>query len=355
MENNCKRWIVAYLITLGGVLLLAGTIVATIDPYFHYHEPIQGISYTLNKERYQNNGIAKHYKYDAVLVGTSMASNYKTSDIDRLFGTNSVKLTYLGGSNRELSDTLDAVFASNNNIRMVFRSVDYLGLLNTAEQMRYDNSLYPSYLYDRNPFNDVEYLFNKYVIEDVYGDLRLTRAGFAGTTFDDYSNWGIYSEFGKDVLDSSYIREEKSDEVFQFSEEDKQIVKENIQTNFIRQIEEHPDVQFYIFFPPFSMYYFDYLNQQGNLERYMAAERYTMDMLLEYDNVHLYSFLQETDVAENLEMFKDMSHFVPEYNTKILEMIAAGKDEITEGNKEKYYKKMESFYGKYDYDKLFVK
>ncbi|MCR5196314.1 MAG: hypothetical protein K6D38_08345, partial [Pseudobutyrivibrio sp.] len=103
------------------------------------------------------------------------------------------------------------------------------------------------------------------------------------------------------------------------------------------------------------MYYFDYLNQQGNLERYMAAERYTMDMLLEYDNVHLYSFLQETDVAENLEMFKDMSHFVPEYNTKILEMIAAGKDEITEGNKEKYYKKMESFYGKYDYDKLFVK
>ena len=85
----------------------------------------------------------------------------------------------------------------------------------------------------------------------------------------------------------------------------------------------------------------------------MAAERYTINMLLGYDNVHLYSFLQETDVAENLDMFKDMSHFVPEYNTEILEMIAAGEDELTEDNVQDYFDFMEDFYGNYDYDALF--
>jgi len=353
MERKFKNWIIAYLAVILLGLVAVSAVVIYIDPYFHYHGQNQHISYILSKERYQNNGIAKHFQYDAVLVGTSMASNYKTSDIDRLFGTNSVKLTYLGGSNKEISDTLDAVFESDNEIKMVFRSVDYLGLLNTAEQMRYDESLYPTYLYDNDPFDDVEYLLNKYAIQDCYDDLRLTRAGYSGTSFDDYSNWGMYSEFGKDVLDDSYIREEKSDETLEFTDEDKAIVEENINTNFIRQIEEHPEVDFYIFFPPFSMYYFDYLNQQGNLERYMAAERYTINMLLGYDNVHLYSFLQETDVAENLDMFKDMSHFVPEYNTEILEMIAEGKDELTEDNVQDYFDFMEDFYGNYDYDALF--
>ncbi len=353
MEKQYKKWAIGYVIIVLGILVAFSSVVAVIDPYFHYHAPLDKVSYVLNNERYQNNGIARHFQYDAVLVGTSMASNYKTSDIDRLFDTHSVKLTYLGGSNRELHDTLQACFDNNPYIRKVFRSVDYLGLLNTADQMRYDKGLYPSYLYDDNPFNDVEYLCNKYVIQDVYNDLGRTRAGFATTSFDDYSNWANDSEFGKDILDETYIRAEKSEEIAKFTKEDKEMVTESVQTNFLDQIEEHPEVEFYIFFPPFSMYYFDSLNQDGQLERYMAAERQTIRMLLGHKNVHIYSFLQETKVAQDLDMFKDMSHFKAEYNTKILEMIAKGKDEITEKNVDKYFEFMEKFYGKYDYDSLF--
>ena len=48
----------------------------------------------------------------------------------------------------------------------------------------------PDYLTDDNPFNDVNYIFNKEVIfGTIQGVFARTKAGGQTTTFDEYMHW----------------------------------------------------------------------------------------------------------------------------------------------------------------------
>lgn len=74
---------------------IIGAWVYHIDPFFHYHKPYtNGYYYTLNNQRSQNNGICKHFDYNALITGTSMTENFMTSEMDAIFGTNSVKVPF---------------------------------------------------------------------------------------------------------------------------------------------------------------------------------------------------------------------------------------------------------------------
>ena len=71
--ENMKKWLVTYFLS---VLLIAGmvmAVVAYVDPFMHYHKPLTDVFYyNLNNERSQNDGITKHFDYDALITGSSM-------------------------------------------------------------------------------------------------------------------------------------------------------------------------------------------------------------------------------------------------------------------------------------------
>ena len=71
-----KKWFIGTLIGIVSILLLLVAMVCVIDPYFHYHASIEGVSYRLGNQRYINDGIARHYDYDAIIIGTSMTENF---------------------------------------------------------------------------------------------------------------------------------------------------------------------------------------------------------------------------------------------------------------------------------------
>lgn len=66
---------------LGTLLTLAALAGITIyvDPLFHYHAPLGSLQYPLYDERYMNDGIVRHFDYDAIITGSSMTENFKTS------------------------------------------------------------------------------------------------------------------------------------------------------------------------------------------------------------------------------------------------------------------------------------
>ena len=68
MDAN-KKWGIALLVLTGICLAVVAAVIGVIDPFFHYHKPLEGLSYPLNNERYQNDGIVKHFDYDAVITG----------------------------------------------------------------------------------------------------------------------------------------------------------------------------------------------------------------------------------------------------------------------------------------------
>ena len=60
-------------------------------------------------------------------------------------------------------------------------------------------------------------------------------------------------------------------------------------------VKAHPETTFYFYTPPYSAVWWYKLKCSGNLERYFEAEKLQAELLMEYDNVKLFSF---TDLFE---------------------------------------------------------
>ena len=82
MEQKAKKWFAGCVTAVLICLVAAGALMIVIDPYFHYHGPLPQLSYRLYEERYVNDGISRHFSYDAIITGTSMAQNFKTTQMD---------------------------------------------------------------------------------------------------------------------------------------------------------------------------------------------------------------------------------------------------------------------------------
>ena len=350
--NKSKKWLVTFLSLFLVILTVMGAMNIVIDPYCHYHKPLQELQYYFYNERYLNNGIVKNFDYDAIITGTSMTQNFKASQFDELFDVKSVKIPFAGASYKEINENLDAAFRYNDNIRVVLRCLDYNRILDDKDDMRYDS--YPYYLYDDKLLNDISYWLNKdaFIKGTIY-TLFYTVTGHATTTFDEYSNWNSDYTFGKKAVDETYIRPEKAKKTEQLSKKDREMIKANLKQNVISLAEEHPETEFYLFFSPYSIYSFDSLNRQGTLEKQLDAEKYALELLLQYDNIHMFSFFGETDLVCDLDNYKDIAHYSEDVNEQMLNWMAEGYDELTLDNYEAYCKEEREFYLNYNYDGLF--
>lgn len=343
-----KRWCITFSISFISLLLAGGGLTIIIDPYFHYHKPLPGLSYRIYDERYQNDGILKHFDYNAIITGTSMTENFKASEFDELFNVKSVKVPFLGASYREINENLERAIYANADIKYIIRGLDYDSFFKEADLMRYDS--YPTYLYDDNPFNDVEYFFNKTILHDAtYRNVvEYTKEGGLTTCFDDYANWNSNFIFGKEEIMKEYTRKDKVEK-----SQVKHLNPDNIKQNVIALAKENTQIQFYCFFTPYSIIYWDKLNQGGLLENQLIMEKEAIELLLPYKNIHLFSFFDAFDIITDLDNYKDPGHYSEDINSYILKCMSEGRHELTDDNYEDYCKKVWDFYTTYDYDGLF--
>lgn len=205
-----KKWMI---ITLGSIIVILLAVCGTtiyIDPFFHYHKPLEHFSYAMNNGRYINDGITRNFEYDAIITGSSLIENSKTTEIDALFEVNSIKIPYPGATYKEIGEAVARSCKYNPNIKYVIRGLDYMKLTGDKDSMRYDS--YPDYLYDSNLFNDVSYLLNKEILFDytLEMDYDSSKRGHDEIDFDKYSNTMKESEFGKEAVLSTYGRVEQS-------------------------------------------------------------------------------------------------------------------------------------------------
>lgn len=353
---KAKNWIVGWLVL---VLIALGFIagwVYKIDPYFHYHKPdTDNYYYSLNNQRSQNDGISKYFEYDALISGSSMTENFKTSEMDEIFGTNSIKISYSGASFKEINDSLIVALKCNPNLKTIVRGLDYGAILKDKDYLRTDLGTYPTYLYDSNPFNDVMYLFNKDVIFGrVYSMiLQKNKEGFTPgiTSFDDYSYWQNGYTFGiNTVFPDGVINYELAD--VHLSDEEKEMVYGNITQNVTSLADQYPDVDFYYFFTPYSIAWWNEYNNNGEIYKYIEAEQYAIELILEHSNIKLYSFNMKTDITGDLNNYKDAHHYGEWVNSLMLRWMKDGECLLTKENYLEYINSEIEFYTTFDYASL---
>lgn len=350
-EQLARKWFIRCIISVLTVLFAVALIMIIVDPYFHYHGPLSFLSYRIYEERYTNDGISRHFDFDAMITGTSMAQNFKPSEMDQLFGTTTVKETFSGAGYQELSENLERALTRNRDLKTVLWVVDYNGFLRDYDFTQYEN--YPTYLYDDNLFNDVSYLFNKSILyHGVLSSLRMTLSHSESTTMDEYSSWE--RECGLAVIMQSYDRENvKKESDTGFGQKEYDTVTKTIGTNIVSLVNKYPDVTFYIVYPPYSICYFDALVLKGTLEKQLKAEQTATELLLECPNVKLYNFFDRYEVICNTDYYCDDGHYNAEVNSMILNWIAEGTGLVTKENYLDKLEKEKEFYTNYDYESIY--
>lgn len=345
-----KKWGRGVLILTVAALVLLGGFTALVDPAFHYHKPLEVLDYYLFSQRYQNDGIVKNFDYDAIITGTSMTENFFASELDELFGVNSIKVPFSGTSMREVGDNLRRAFEANDGIKMVVMGLDGSNFADDKDVLRSDEPL-PLYLYDDNPFNDVSYLLNKDILlKYTMRMLQQTYYRVGTTSFDEYSYWWeLHPHGSREVLGDHYrpdtIRPETPMDTAYA-----QRLRDNIQQNVTALARENPDTVFYCYFSPYCTVAWDMLYYSGTLEQRVDAYRLVTEELLACDNIRVYSFCTRYEWTEDLEQYKDIYHHSPEIGSRILKQLTREEELLTADNYEDHWQTVLDHYRNFDYE-----
>ena len=360
-QNKAKLFTIFFLLIVLSFLFIIGGIVVYIDPYFHYHKPYTDkFFYSMNSQvdfqMSQNIGIIKSFDYDALITGTSMTENFKTSEADKIFGINSIKVPVSGGSLLDINENVMVALEENENMKLVIRGIDMSKFFLPKNTRRDDVESFPEYLYDDFYFNDVKYLFNKRIVFDSVLPMIWNKEKKHGiTSFDEYSNWMHYNyKFGKNAIYSRGISptNKMGGDVRHLSMQDEQSIRDTIRQNVSTAPEEYPNVTFIYFFPPYSVAWWKEKIIDGEFYKYIEAEKVVIEELLKYDNVKLFSFNTVEKITTDLNNYKDNIHYGEWINSLILKYMGDNKYQLTEDNYLEYLKKEFDLYNNYNYASL---
>lgn len=336
------------------LMILFASIIVIVDPCFHYHKPFEFFQYNLQggKERYQNDGIGKNWDYDAIITGSSMTENFKTTQFDDLFNVSSVKLPFSGSSWKEINDNL-ARALNKKHPKAIVRGLDTNQILNDKDRQRYSG--FPEYLYNNLIFDDVNYVLNKnFMFDYVIPALSYTRDGNKTTSFDVYNNWNAGYTFGAEAVWNSYKDSRKNDALpmKEFSDDDKIVVRDNVNQNVLELVALYPDVQFYYFFTPYSIMWWDSVKQDGTMFQITEGLKSACTLLLKHENLHLFSFFDDYEMICNLDNYKDNGHYGEWVNEWMLECMKNDVSRLNVSTYKQYWDEIFDFYNNYDYEKL---
>lgn len=356
---SSKKWLIIYLAVQLGVIFFAIGVVVLVDPFFHYHEANPAFYYELNNQRSQNDGITRNFTYDAMITGTSMTENFKTSEAEEIFGGDFIKVPYAGATYRELHDNIRVGIRHNKNLGQVICGLDMRNFFYEEDDLREELGEYPDYLYDENPFNDVYYLFNRDIF---FGRTwEILKGYFSGkeggiTSFDEYSNWmgEFEGQFGAPYVLGSYPEGFMvPTEDIHLTDEERETIRSSITNNIVNTVKSAPDTEFYYFFPPYSAAWWGEIYGNGELSRQLEAEQLIIELLLDCENIKLFSYNTFTDITFNLDNYKDPNHYGEWINTAILHYMKEDAGRLTKENYLDYLEGERSIYGSIDYNSLF--
>ncbi len=330
MEKDFKKFTRRTLLTALAALACWAAAIGVIDPFFQYHRPLFGMEPLVDNERYQNPGIADHFPYDSVILGSSMTENFRAGWFDEAFGCSSVKLSYSAARTGSYAWMLQKA-AKGRELSHVFLGLDSASLI--VDHGTYMFPL-PEYLYDNDPFNDVEYLLNMDVLKPA---ARLVWKNLRGTVppMEDAYVWDAPGLYGREKVKNSvnWDLEGRSPEPADASAY-LENTRENLEKDLIPYIEANPDTEFHIFYPPYSVLQWDLMRYRGELEARLNVTELSIDMLLPYENVSLYFYQNDSDTVCDLDNYKDYSHYSAEVSREIVAWMREGKGRVTEENKQ---------------------
>jgi hypothetical protein len=344
---NGKRFVAVVLaVTLVCLGAVAG-FVRWVDPLFSARALEEGETALFTNQRYEMAGLIRNQDYSAVVMGTSLVANYRASWFTQGLGEETLKITYPDGWLTEFDTALRLAFSTHESLDTVYFCLDPNILVRSDSERTVE---LPHYLYNENPLDDVEFYLNADSVM-LAAQTLAARAKGGGSDLDSAYIWDGTTTFSKAQALVSYPRPEVSGTTL-----DERAYQSACDENLARitaWAQEHPDVSFSIWFPPYSILYWDKLQREGRTDAVLWAVEYAAEQLMSYDNVTVYSFLQDVDTITNLDNYTDHVHCSAAVTKSVAERMMDGQCRLEAQSDLAQLEELRQFVESYDYDALF--
>lgn len=315
-------------------------ILLTIAGIVFYVDPWQQIRYN-NKycagdQRILNVGLAKNYKYQTAILGTSTSENTLKKDVDNIFDTNSINFSLSGSTALEHKNLLNIII-KNDNVKTVIYGMDifsYNRLGVRKENINYtDRKNLHKYLFNISVLKDTA----KIIIKEILNKNEknwIEKKSFWGDMF-------TYSEENTLCFDSNTQFGGQNIGIAMESKRgyNLKIMKENFD-EFLKIVNENKNIEYVIYLPPYAIFYWYALDRYNSLENVLKFKRYIFEKSKDLKNISIYDFQDREDIIDNLNNYKDAVHYGPFINKKIIEEIKITKPNVYNLDFEKNIKRL---------------
>jgi len=325
-----KRYLRWLSLAVGVALLGLIALNWLVDPLQFYRRASYP-PFIIDQKRFQIPGIAKHYDYDAVVVGTSMSENIRVSDVRERFGWTILNLALQGGSAREQRLALEVALRTGK-LRHVLWDVNWEYLRGDPDWVADYDGTFPFYFYDENAGNEIgSYLWSVDTTKSS-AKILLRRAGlktYESRTPEEVFTWFNRKQFGIESLRRSWKKYVTKSEVT-YGRRAGEYALSNLNGNFDRHflevIRQHPEVEFKLYFPPFSLAYYADL-RAANPQVFadlLANKRHIVQALESCPNAQIFDFQSEVAIVRNATNYCDLMHYSHTTTLQLLDDMRAG-------------------------------
>ncbi len=343
-----RKWLLAFDLT--ALLGVAGAVGLTVlvDPFFQYHKPLKGFPYVVDNQVNQNPGMARQLDYDSVLLGSSMTVNFHMDWFWDLMGLKTAKLSYNGAFPKDQDNILRIIFeAKGDGVKEVFLGIDEGNYSAATDATKFPIT---EYLYDDNPWNDIGYVLNKDVLLN-YILRPLADPGDRADWNELYKPWWQDEHYQK-ALVLMYYEPAKLSDTPARGEDFLPAIEANLRENICPYIEAHPETRFTIFYPPYSILYWYDVTRRQELDAVIMKLEYMTERLLAYDNVRMFSFVDNEEIIINLNNYADYTHYNWRISQYMTECFANGEQELTLDNYKERFGALHELARDYDYEAI---
>ena len=311
-------WSRLTLAALFAALLLTCLLVIAVDPFQVYHPATRYMPQLDRRTQvYSNAGVVRSYDYDSAIVGTSVTENFRPTLMDEQLGGRFIKLCTSAGTAYNHALLLRLAFDTHPMRRIVYG----LDVYSFIAQLDETGSAVPLYLYDDNPFNDVQYWLNRSVLGSFLPQcLRAWGEHQDDAIRDSMYSWAQDGDlYGPVALyTADFTPPDQRMDANGFLE----IAGANLDAHLIPFITAHPQTRFDFFFPPYSAAEWSNMESNGTLDALLALRGLFYDRLSGYDNVSIYDYAAREAWVTDINNYKDTLHYGQWINDEIVACIA---------------------------------
>jgi hypothetical protein len=321
-----RRWLLAVLGTTLAIATAVGAVNAVVDPFQHYRLAAAPRFYTL-MHRYIDPGIAKHARYDTIVSGSSIMENTRADVVDAACGGTAVNLAMPAMSASEQRLIVDTALRARD-VRRVIAVLDFNAFAGPPDARQDVAGPLPRYLYDDNPFNDLPYLLSLDVLRKSWAILADSPQGEYRTDAEAPWYWAPRKRFGREEVLRGL---DLSDLNARYRQPPRTLdgMRASFDANLLPIVARHPDTEFDIVWPPYSILVWLDFAQRDQLDVTLAFKRYVREALRGFANARIYDLQAESAITHDLDRYTDLYHFDPRVNDWMVRTVCsrAGMDD----------------------------